>query len=187
MKKKAQSYTQTLVAEIEAYRRETGMSREAFAQDVVGAWSASGEPQIGRAWKTDGDVFEQAKVNAQRLYRWLDDVTKDNNLLPANVMHSILAALPESRRIRVLNAQLESFGLMAERIPSSDHIGALNEMLATDIKETSESHQALVMLAANPTPEAAAAAHKEMVESMAAHSATMALVEKIASKVSGKA
>lgn len=40
------------------------------------------------------------KVNADRVFRWLDDGTKDTNLVPANFVPSILAALPTDLKVR---------------------------------------------------------------------------------------
>lgn len=175
----APTWTQVLIGEIEAFRRGSETSREAFAQLVVDGWKRAGSPQIGREWKTDGDIFERGRVNAQRLYRWLDDVSKDNNLLPANVVPAILLALPEDARVRVLNAQLASMGLMVERIPVSDHREALNVLLATDIREASEAHLALVALASAPSSANVAAARKELVESIAATTAALHHVNSI--------
>lgn len=175
------TWTQIIAAEIEAFRRRTATSREAFAQMVVQGWADAGGPQIGREWKTDGDIFERGRVNAQRLYRWLDDVTKDNNLLPANVVPAILHTLPEESRVRVINAQLASLGMMVERVPAAQqaHRLALNQLLAADIKEASEAHQALVTLAVEPTPQNIAAARQELVESIAASTAALHHVDQI--------
>lgn len=173
------SWTAILLAEVQDYRREMDWSRDAFAQEVVKRWQSLGEPHIGKVWKTGGDIYECGRVNGQRLFRWFDEVTSDNGLLPANVVPAVLLALPEHRRIRVLNAQLQSMGLMVEHIPSADDATAVNDLVASSIKECAEAQQALLTIAQSPTEERLHAARKETVEAMTATASALSFIDKL--------
>lgn len=173
------SWTQILLHEVEAFRRETGQSREAFAQRVVEDWQEAGQPQMGRDWKAGGDVFEAARVNAQRLYRWLDDQTKDHNLLPANMVPAVLMALPEPRRVRALNAQLRELGFMVERIPSGGGAAVVvNSLVSDSIRESGEAQQALLRVATDGSLQALEDARRESVEAAAAHGDAVAYLDR---------
>jgi hypothetical protein len=92
---------------VAARRKEMGWSREAMAMEIVAAHERiGGAASTGIVFEKSGDAFTTAKKNADRIWRWLDDETKDNNLLPANFQNSILAALPIERRVELLNEVL---------------------------------------------------------------------------------
>lgn len=101
---------------IEAWRRDNRWSRETTADMIVQAHIRIGGPVFtGIAFEPPTtDTFERMRVNADRIFRWLDDVTKDKNLLPFNFLLSIVAALPEDRRILLLNDLLAPVGLHVE-------------------------------------------------------------------------
>lgn len=98
---------------VEDWRRENGWSRETVADQIVQAHERIGGPRL-----TDivfdpptRDTFERMRVNADRIFRWLDDATKGKNLLPPNFIWSILAALPIERRIHLADDLLHPVGL----------------------------------------------------------------------------
>lgn len=90
---------------VEAWRRENRWSRETLADEIVQAHERLGAVDFTRIKfepKTT-DTFERMRVNADRLFRWLDDETKDKNLLSVNMIWSVLAAMPLDRRVMLLN------------------------------------------------------------------------------------
>lgn len=86
---------------VEAWRRENAWSRETVADYIVQAHDRLGGPAFSGITfdPPTRDTFERMRVNADRLFRWLDDSSKDRNLLPANMVWSVLASLPIDRRI----------------------------------------------------------------------------------------
>lgn len=100
---------------VEAWRKQAGWSRETAAQYIVEAHEAIGGPAVSGIVfdPPTGDAFERAKVNADRVFRWFDDTTKDRNLLPLNMIWSVLFALPEDRRLLLVNELLAPVGMSA--------------------------------------------------------------------------
>ncbi|WP_341743114.1 hypothetical protein [Azonexus hydrophilus] len=101
---------------IEAWRRDNRWSRETVADMIVQAHVRIGGPVFsGIVFEPPTtDTFERMRVNADRVFRWLDDTTKDKNLLPCNFLLSVLAALPEDRRVVLLNDLLAPLALHVE-------------------------------------------------------------------------
>lgn len=101
---------------IEAWRRDMRWSRETVADQIVQAHIRIGGPiYSGIVFEPPTtDTFERMRVNADRIFRWLDDVTKDKNHLPFNFHLSIIAALPEERRVLLLNDLLAPLALHVE-------------------------------------------------------------------------
>ena len=93
---------------VEDWRRAGGMSRETAAQMIVEAHERAGLDRLtGIAFDPPTrDTFERMRVNADKIFRWLDDHTKDRNLLTVNFLWSILAALPMDRRLALADALL---------------------------------------------------------------------------------
>ena len=89
---------------VEAWRRDNRWSRETVGFDRL--TGIHFDPPTK-------DAFERQRVNADRIFRWLDDSTKDKNLLPMNFAWSILAALPAERRLALADALLFPVGLGA--------------------------------------------------------------------------
>lgn len=115
---------------VEAWRRENRWSRETTADVIVGAHERLGFDHLTGIHfdPPTRDAFERMRVNADRIFRWLDDLTKDRNLLPLNFAWSILAALPPERRMALANALLEPLELSAQAVigmdpaaPGADH------------------------------------------------------------------
>ncbi|MBF8177681.1 hypothetical protein [Herminiimonas contaminans] len=93
-----------------AWRKAEGWSRETVVQHIVesdkGASGIVFNPQTS-------DTFERMKVNADRVFRWLDDESKDTNLCPPNFIPSILKAMPVERRLACCAEVMVSIGLGA--------------------------------------------------------------------------
>lgn len=153
-----------LRSEIEAMRRAGNISREAVAIDVMTAHQAmGGEAATGVDFGFVGDAYTQAKKAAQKLFRWLDA----DGTLPANMVPSILAALPLDVRLHCMNQFFRPLGVEARSLEAVKpapfnglaHVQAM-------IKENAEAQSAVVLAASVQTPEAIKAAIKEVSESI---------------------
>lgn len=100
-------------AHVEDWRRANNWSRETASDQIVQAHERIGGPQLTgiRFEPPTQDLFERQRVNADKIYRWLDDASKDKNLLTLNFVWSILAALPEDRRLHLVEDLLAPVGL----------------------------------------------------------------------------
>lgn len=100
---------------VEDWRRENRWSRETAADMIVQAHERIGGPRLtGIVFDPPTrDTFERMRVNADKIYRWLDDSSKDKNLLTLNFLWSILAALPAERRLHLVDALLAPVGMHA--------------------------------------------------------------------------
>ena len=107
---------------VEAWRRENRWSRETAADFIVAAHERIGGPGFsGIAFDPPtSDTFERMRVNADRVFRWLDDSTKDRNLLPANFLWSVLAALPMDRRVLLVNDLLHPVDIAVRAVIDAD-------------------------------------------------------------------
>lgn len=118
---------------IEAWRRDNRWSRETVADLIVQTHIRIGGPSYtGIAFEPPTtDTFERMRVNADRVFRWLDDTTKDKNLLPFNFLWSVLAALPEDRRVLLVNDLLHPVCLQVEASHDGD-----DDVSAQEIADT---------------------------------------------------
>lgn len=107
---------------IEAWRRDNRWSRETVADQIVQAHVRIGGPVFtGLTFEPPTtDTFERMRVNADRFFRWIDDTTKDKNLLPFNFILSVLAALPEDRRVMLVNDLLHPVCLHVASVVEDD-------------------------------------------------------------------
>lgn len=164
-----QSHTQpTLIGVVRGaviqWRKREGWSRESVVQLIVEAHETNDGPLITEI-KFDPetrDTFERSKVNADRVFRWLDDETKDKNLLPANFLPSILAALPLDLRMQCVSELLQPLGLEVCGADGAeeDEFNAMPHIVGL-IKESSEAQQSLLALGPDASVAHLEAAHKE--------------------------
>jgi hypothetical protein len=99
---------------VAAWRKSQGWSRESAAAEIVAAHERIGGHLSGAiVFDRSADVYTTQKNHADRIWRWLDDESKDNNLMPANFENSILAALPVERRVDLLNEILAQIDCVA--------------------------------------------------------------------------
>lgn len=139
----------TLVREhVEDWRRANAWSRETVVQQIVEAHGRLGFDRLtGIAFDPPTrDSFERMRVNADRVFRWLDDSTKDRNLLPFNFVWSILAALPAERRLALADALLFPVGMVAHEDDAEVHVGI--DPAAPDTERTVIMHFQNVVSAA---------------------------------------
>lgn len=141
--------SQTLIGlvreQVGQWRREMGWSREAVSDEIVQAHVRIGADEATGIQfdPPTRDLVARMKVNADRIQRWLDDETKDSTLLPANLLPSVLAALPMERRLHLLNQILAPLGVEAR---SADDVGCdetVPEMIRDVAKEGGEAVAAL--------------------------------------------
>ena len=173
-----QSLVETLRATVEAWRRSGGsMSREAVAVCVTEAHEALGaEAATGIGFDSaNKDCYTRAKSAAQKLYRWLGGDDEHEAKLPANMLPSILAAMPMESRLSFLNQVLCQVGIEARAV-GRDVGGNLDvsRHLRTVMKEGSEAQLALVTLTPSANEAELLAAAKELVESAQASEAAAA-------------
>lgn len=177
MKKRLQkqSLVEMLRSTVEGWRcGGRPMSREAVAVTVIEAHDAIGaEALTGIGFESAGkDCHSRAKTAAQKLYRWLGGDDEQEAKLPANMLPTILAALPMEQRLDFLNQVLCQLGIEARAI-GRDAVGSLDvsRHLCTVMKEGNEAQLALATLRPDASESALLAAANELVESAQAHEA----------------
>ncbi len=168
MQRSSHTWIATIRDTVEAWRKQNGWSRETAAQMIVEAHEREGLHLVsGIVFDPHTrDTYERMKVNADRIFRWLDDVTKDNNLLCANFVPSILAALPSERRMHLLDDMLRGHGMACRMVGcNSDDtpIGVLRSMMI----ESSQAQQAVAALLDGEDPGELENAQHQIAEAMA--------------------
>lgn len=151
-----------LRAEIEAWRTENRMSREAVAIVITEAHQANGADVATEiSFEFPGsDAYDRAKKSAQKIFRWLDEGN-----LPAQLVPSILAALPVDRRLACLSQMYCNLGVEMRPANCDDVITvSLGTHLPIVMKEAGEAQLALVSLPPEATDAALLAVHKELTE-----------------------
>lgn len=163
---------------VEVWRKQQGWSRETTAQMIVDAHEAHAMHLVsGITFNPHtSDAYSRMKVNADRLFRWLDEVTKDTNLLPANFIPSILIALPADLRMHTLNRMLMPVGLTCRDMSSGIAIQPL-VLLQDMLVEASEAERAVAALVDGIDPGELAKAHKELSEAVASFTRARDTVE----------
>ncbi|MBV7482501.1 hypothetical protein KW845_06050 [Bordetella sp. BOR01] len=156
---------------VSAWRKAQGWSRETVVAEIVQAHEDVGGPAASGILfdPATRDTFERMKVNADRVFRWLDDDSKDTNLLPANFLPSILAAMPPDWRRQCLDDILRPLGMAARTMALEAGEGVDITQVAAMIRESAEAHAATAaLLGGQATPATMAAAHREMCEAIVA-------------------
>jgi hypothetical protein len=98
---------------VEAWRRDHRWSRETVADKFVEAHERLEGPAITgiRFEPPTTDTFERMRVNADKIFRWLDDRSKDKNLMTVNFLWAVLAAMPMDRRVLLVNDLMQPVNL----------------------------------------------------------------------------
>jgi hypothetical protein len=110
-----QSPAAILRAAVEAWRTASRMSREGVAVAVIEAHEASGaDASTEISFDYGGDTFDRARKSAQKIFRWLDEGN-----LPANMIPSILAALPAEQRLQCLAQMFCPMGIEVRQVGPS--------------------------------------------------------------------
>jgi hypothetical protein len=181
MRNKSHTLITSLRGAVNAWRKREGWSREAVAQEIADQYGqGEGELITGLKFLNHGntpDAYARAHANAERIFRWLDDETKDTNLLPANFIPFILQIIPMDLRIECVNEFLEPAGLAVQVVghgADADLLGALKRMY----KETGDANSAAVSLLDGATPEELRIAQREFTEAIAAFQDLLPLIQK---------
>jgi hypothetical protein len=152
---------------IEEWRKREGWSRETVCQMIVEAHEhIDGPATTGlRFDPLTSDTYERQKVNAERIFRWLDDVTKDRTLLPANFEPSVEEALPLDIYLKFENMRLARRGVElrlveaapAQKLDVTPHVRSI-------LKEYCEAASALVSIGPDATVDDIKHACRELQE-----------------------
>lgn len=136
-----------LVNAVNQWKRQNDWSRETVADQIVQSHvNNSSHLVTGITFEMTGnDEYRRQHTNANKIFRWLDELTKDNNLLPANFIKSILKALPMPLRLKTVNTLLLDLELTAKPIVYGTKVEPL-EMLRQILQETSEVTNAYAQL-----------------------------------------
>ena len=150
---------QTLIgivrSHIELWRQREGWTQETMAAFIVETHEAIGGPsKTGIQFRpATQDAFIRARVNAERIFRWLDDETKDINLVPANFLHSVMMAMPEDIRLYCIDALLSPLGLAARGLcKARDGQMHLHKNLRDLIRDDADAHAAYLALVESVGP-----------------------------------
>lgn len=170
----------TLMHFVDQWRVQAG-SREAVALSIVEAHRKHGMEEVtGIRFETNGDSFTLAKNAADRIFRWLDDKTKETNFMPINFEQSVLAAMPEDLRYEYWFEVMRPLGYSPRKfIFCLDVSFDVIEGAKSISKEGAEALQAVISLSVNTSDEALSLAHKELCESIAASRYIRSAIEKI--------
>ncbi|WP_338881535.1 hypothetical protein WHX56_14070 [Achromobacter veterisilvae] len=163
-----------------AWRKSQDWSRETLAESIVCAHERlNGAATTGIRFEPNTqDTFGRLKVNADRVFRWLDDESKDSNLLPANFIPSILAAMPHDRRRHCVDDMLRPLGLAVRTLAFDVEEGLAQDQVTNLMREQTEAAAAAVaLLDAKATPAQLVNAHRELSESIVAARGVRASVE----------
>ncbi|MBP8202379.1 MAG: hypothetical protein KAX70_00540 [Pseudomonas sp.] len=150
------------------WRAGTGYTRETMAVMLFEQHRALGLDRVsGLSFAVNPDAGREAKIAGDRLGRWLDD-DRDNGLLPANMLPSLLATLPEDIRVAAAAEILAPAGLTATLVPG---LGALGRYAVTCavVKECGEGMSAIVSLPPDAAADDIRAAIGELNEAVAAN------------------
>lgn len=168
----------TLRHHVEAWRKRNGWSRETCVAMIVEAHEAAGfNVDTGIEFVSQNkDAFSRMHTNAERVFRWLDDVTKDTNHLPSNFIPSILIAMPIDVRIAALADLLTPQGVSVSRMDCNESAD-LPGLLQAVINESAQAQSAVVSLLDGATTAELAIAQRELSESIDASRQLLANVE----------
>lgn len=175
---------------IEAWRKRERWSQMAVVQAIV-------EEHEGRALDalteihfehqtTGRDAYRCTQTNAERVYRWLDDVSKPNNLLPASFIPSILSALPMDLRLGAANQLLVQTGLAAYALNAKAPRADVTQILQAVAREGCQATASLADLLDGATQAELHAAQIQLAEAAEATGSALNHVEFLLANGGGK-
>lgn len=168
---------------VDEWRRGNRWSRETVAQVIVEAHEDIDAPLItGVVFDPPTrDHFERMRVNADRIFRWLDDVSKDRNHLPLNMLPSVLAALPMGLRVQAACRALRPAGISAIAMTTQAQpqplVDSVLSLLRRDLTETAEANAALAQLVDGIEAGELEHAHRQVAEAIDALRVTQEAIE----------
>jgi hypothetical protein len=161
------------------------VSRSALATSVVQAVDdlklATLLAKEGITFTHSDDMFNDARVNAQKIFRWLGQYA-DQNAVPERLFYveqAILAAMPVELRIGYLN---DVYGMVGVTVVV-DHVSdamslSADDMAATLTKENCDAQVAVIRLGINPSRHQVETAYRELRESRGVTSMTLEVLER---------
>ncbi len=165
---------------VHAWRQRERWSMESVTDEIVRQYYSRG---LDVVWLIDfhrhvegGDAVRVIKTNCDRITRWLDDQTKDTNLMSANFVPMLLQVLPADLRLQVMVEAFTPLGIdvslrVADEV--TDSHAALMSALA---KESGEGMAAFALLADRCTHDELNRALVEIEEGAAAHQDAAAFI-----------
>lgn len=148
------SHSRTVVAALAAamtdWKDSNAWSRESVADIVAGHFHdhhPNGLQGLVFQRRGSGDEYTRMHSNANKLFRWLDEVTKDTNLVPVNLLPYLLGAMPMQLRTKTINNILTLGGInMSAKPVDYVHPTKPLEMLEQVLSDSSEAAKALAAL-----------------------------------------
>jgi hypothetical protein len=141
-----------LAAYVDDWRKDEGMSQITVVDAIVKAHDAmAGPAATGIHFEKNPDEWNRQKANSDRVWRWLDDKSKDRNLLPANFLPSILAAMPDETRRAFLSEMLAPLGLGIRALDGADDGDLSFEHICDTHIEAATAVQLITMAHRDPT------------------------------------
>ncbi|MCS6114487.1 hypothetical protein [Shewanella baltica] len=160
------------------------MNRFSLAMDFVAAVERLGLNEVlateGISFAHTDDVHNDARVNAQKLFRWLGQYEGQHPQAERlfHVEQALVAALPEHLRVQYLNDVFGCTGVTVIADSMRDgHVLKVVDMAAILTKENSEAQVAVIHLGTEPSREQLVVAHRELKESAATTQMSMAALE----------
>ncbi|WP_220738761.1 hypothetical protein [Shewanella sp. c952] len=160
------------------------MTRFAFAMDVIVAVERLDMVDMlaaeGISFASTGDVHNDARVNAQKLFRWLGQYEGQHPIVDRlfYVEQAIVSAMPTHLRVNYLNDVYSAVGVTVVADQRSDNIALKPVDMAVALtKENAEAQVAVIHLGEAPSNELVANAYRELKESAATTQASMVLLE----------
>lgn len=152
---------------LRTWMRRDRLSRETVVDHIVEAYerlyTAQGLNEV-RFESRDRDPVTRMKVNAERVFRWLDDETKDNNLLGANFVLPILAAMPADLRISCANELLLPAHMGVRLLERDGQETDVVSLLKGVMKECGDVEKSLVSLMDGASEEVLLEMQREVAE-----------------------
>lgn len=160
-----ESWIGVIRAEVEAWRADMKWSRETVVAQIVEDFKENEEPNAwGIEFSSHPDLSQAQKNDADKVYRWFDDVTKDNNLLSLNFCRVILRALPMQYSLRASAKLMSQIGI-AVSVPDTSET---SEPDYNDIAELAQHSGNTVHIYSrvvqDPTPENLEVAQLQLVK-----------------------
>ncbi|AEJ01235.1 hypothetical protein Nit79A3_1403 [Nitrosomonas sp. Is79A3] len=153
---------------VEGWKSANKWSRETTAEAIVNKYHEiypNGLPGV-EEFSNHPDMFTRNRVNATRIFRWLDDRTKDKNFLDSNFLSVILQALPDGIRLHCLNEMLRPMDIVAGSVEQQGIISQDKPIshLKSLIKESAEACHAITDLIDGETYDELVKAQQELID-----------------------
>lgn len=152
---------------VEAWALRMDWSHEAIANEIVVFHDQCDWMLRSKVTFDESSNNERRRDNNRaKIFRWLNDSDKHGNLLSANFLPFVVAAMPHDLQIGFWNEMLKGAGLCVTGIDEGQGGEFSITDLAAVMKEDSEAHQACAQLIALPSLPALRRADKEIAEAI---------------------